>query len=189
MSNSAEATLNLARFKNLLSKVSLGCCGSNTCCKRQRAMAKCVCAKTHDRVMSHESKAKKYVWGACSISLSSPMCQPPKSYLIALTVIDLSNTTEPNPTYQGSPIFSVRYPTGLETAPVTAVICPIACRSLFASSDTCESHILPGRNAAATWSLASFALWNKQRRQWQGSFRPGSLHMPYKPYSYSLVTV
>lgn len=172
MSNSAEATLNLARFKNLLSKVSLGC----------------VCQNPWQ---SHESwvKSKKYVWGACSISLSSPMRQPPKSYLIALTVIDLSNTTEPNPTYQGSPIFSVRYATGLETAPVTAVICPIACRSLFASSDTCESHILPGRNAAATWSLASFALWNKQRRQWQGSFRPGSLHMPYKPYSYSLVTV
>ena len=174
MSNSTEATLNLARFKNLLSKVSLGC----------------VCQNPWQ---SHESwvKSKKIcLRSTFHITVqSSPMCQPPKSYLIALTVIDLSNTTEPNPTYQGSPIFSVRYPTGLETAPVTAVICPIACRSLFASSDTCESHILPGRNAAATWSLASFALWNKQQRQWQGSFRPGSLHMPYKPYSYSLVTV
>ena len=59
MSNSTEATLNLARFKNLLSKVSLGCCGSNTCCKRQRAMAKCVCVPkpmTESWVMSQKQK-------------------------------------------------------------------------------------------------------------------------------------
>lgn len=170
MSNSAEATLNLARFKNLLSKVSLGCVCQNPW-------------QSHESwVKSKKNMSEEHVPYHCPVQSNVSTSQ-------ILSYVSLPNTTEPNPTYQGSPIFSVRYPTGLETAPVTAVICPIACRSLFASSDTCESHILPGRNAAATWSLASFALWNKQRRQWQGSFRPGSLHMPYKPYSYSLVTV